>query len=83
MANIKVTVNSYITDGMVVTFRAPCDASDATGLTVSCPELDNGTVISKDFVLKDANGNDIGDIDHLFAFGSLVRVILDTKNNNA
>ena len=34
-------------------------------------------IVSKDFAFADANGNDIGEVDNLFAQNAIVKVILD------
>lgn len=81
MANIKVELNYAIFDGIGITFEAPCDCSDITGLTVYYPG-DNGTV-SKAFTFRDAHGNNLGHLDELFVAGAYVKVILNTTSNVA
>ena len=76
MANIRVDVNYTIKDGSKIVFRSPVDCSAITGLVVYYPAED-GTAASKEFVLADSHGHDVGDIDHLFAENVIVKVILD------
>lgn len=76
MANIRVDVNYTIKDGSKIAFRAPVDCSAITGLVVYYVAED-GTDTSKEFILADAHGHDVGDIDHLFAENVIVKVILD------
>ena len=73
--NIRVDLNTSIKDGTEVVFRSPVDCSEVTGLKVYYPE--NGLTAAKEFVLADAHGNNVGDIDHLFAENVVVKVILD------
>lgn len=74
MANIKVTVDYPIANGLPLTFKSPTDCSQITGLVVCYPE--GSTSTSKTFQFADAHGNNVGDID-LFAANVLVKVILD------
>lgn len=79
--NVRVNLNYTIYDGAEIVFKAPCDASDVTGLIVYYP---SGTeMASSVFAFADAQTNDLGDIDHLFAAGAVVKVILDTETNMA
>ena len=80
MANIRVDVDFIINDGCDVVFKAPCAASEVTGLVVYYPNLD-GTTGSQTFTFKDAHGNDLSNIDNLFASGAIVKVVLDTVNS--
>lgn len=80
MANIRVDVDFNINDGCDVVFKAPCAASEVTGLVVYYPNLD-GTTGSQTFTFKDAHGNDLSNIDNLFASGVIVKVVLDTVNS--
>ena len=79
--NIRVDLNTPIFDGAEVVFRSPVDCSQITGLIVYCPE--NGNTISKEFAFADAHGNNVGDIDHLFAENVVVKVILDVTTSMA
>lgn len=79
--NIIVDLNYPIKDGTEVVFRSPVDCSQVTGLLVNY--YDNGPC-SKEFAFADANGNNVGDIDHLFGEDVPVKVILDvTKKSMA
>lgn len=71
MANIKVKIGYPIKTGVGFTFHAPCDCSEAEGLTVEHP---GG--VSK-FMFRDAHGNVLTDTHNLFAAGSLVKAVLD------
>jgi ABC-type amino acid transport substrate-binding protein len=82
MANIRVDVNYVIKDGSEIVFRSPADCSAITGLVVYYGAED-GTSASKEFVLADAHGHNVGDIDHLFAENAVVKVILDVTHGMA
>lgn len=82
MANIRVDVNYAIKDGSEIVFRSPVDCSQITGLIVYYPGEDGNTT-SKVFALADAHGNNVGDIDHLFAENVVVKVILDVSSGMA
>lgn len=75
--NIIVDLNTSIKDGTEVVFRSPVDCSQVTGLKVYCPDG------SQEFVFADAHGNNVGDIDHLFAENVAVKVILDVTTGMA
>ena len=79
--NIIVDLNYPIYDGTEVVFRSPVDCSQVTGLLVNYYE--NGSTVSKEFAFSDANGNDVGNIDHLFGENVVVKVILDLDTNMA
>lgn len=74
MAYIKITSECPLFDGMPVTFKAPCDCTEVTGLRVYY----NGA--SQTFTFKDAHGSTLTGIGNLFAQGAYVKVILDTTN---
>ena len=82
MANIRVDLDTTIFDGRDVVFRSPVDCSQITGLIVYYPDL-GGETTSKVFALADAHGNNVGDIDHLFAEDVVVKVILDVTKSMA
>ena len=82
MANIRVDLPIPIYDGMPVTFKAPADCSNITGLRVYYPVSETLTT-SQDFTLADANRNDIGNINNLFTANAMVKVILDTVDKMA
>lgn len=79
--NIRVDFNTSIMDGTEAVFRSPVDCSQITGLIVYYKE--NGSTVSKEFALADAHGNNVGDIDHLFAENVVVKVILDVTHGMA
>jgi hypothetical protein len=85
MANIKVTLDYPIHDGMDLTFKAPCDCTAVTGLKVYYPSLNENTSTetSKTFTFKDTHGVDLNGIGNLFMANAYVKVILDTVNNHA
>ena len=79
--NVRVNLNYTIYDGAEIVFKAPCDASEVTGLILYYP---NGTEeVSSVFTFADAHTNDLGNIDNLFVAGAVVKVILDTETNMA
>lgn len=79
--NVRVDLETPIQSGTEVVFRSPVDCSQVTGLIVYYPE--NGITTSKEFAFADAHGNNVGDIDHLFAENVVVKVILDLSTNMA
>lgn len=85
MANIKVTLNESMKDGMTVKFKAPCDCSEVNGLTVRYLIVDGDDITehTQDFTLTDAQGNDLAGLGNLFAKDALVKVVLDTDKNHA
>lgn len=72
MATIKLTVDSVV-DGQSLTFKAPCDCTAVTGITIG----------STTYTFKDAHGNDLSGMGNLFLTGAYVKVVLDTTNNYA
>ena len=79
--NIRVNLQKYIYDGMEVVFRSPVDCSQVTGLKVYY--IEDGHTSSMEFNFADAHGNNVGDIDHLFAENAVVKVILDVTTGMA
>lgn len=77
MANIRTDIIYTIIDGAEVVFKAPCDCSEVTGLTVYYPDSE-GEETSMTFAFKDAHGNDLADIENTFKEGAYVKVILNT-----
>lgn len=75
--NVRVDLNTPIADGTEVVFRSPVDCSQVTGLKVY---YQGG---SQEFAFADAHGNNVGDIDHLFAENVVVKVILDPAHSMA
>lgn len=82
MANIRLDLNHIPLDGEAVTFKAPCDASQITGLIIYWVD-DSNITVSQVFTLADANGGDIGTLDNIFSAGAIVKVILDTDEHKA
>ena len=79
--NVRVNLNYTIYDGAEIVFKAPCDASEVTGLIVYYPV---GTEeVSSVFAFTDAHTNDLGNIDNLFAKDAVVKVIIDTETSMA
>lgn len=72
MATIKLTVDSVV-DGQSLTFKAPCDCTAVTGITIG----------STTYTFKDAHGNDLNGMGNLFLTGAYVKVVLDTTNHYA
>ena len=85
MANIKVTLDYQINDGMSLTFKAPCDCTEVTGLIVYYPVItdDGSTTTSKTFTFKDAHNNNLTSIDNLFTTDAYVKVVLNINQNYA
>lgn len=81
MANIKVTLDHPIVDGQPLTFKAPCDCTEITGLIVYYP--DGESTASKVFTFRDAHCNDLTGLGNLFAAGAYVKVLVDTTENYA
>lgn len=79
--NVRVDLQKPIRDGMEVVFRSPVDCSQVTGLKLYYPE--NDIITSREFAFADAHGNNVGDIDHLFAENVVVKVILDASTGMA
>lgn len=80
--NIRVDFNKPIQDGTEVIFRSPVDCSQVTGLIVYYTG-EAGDTASMEFAFADAHGNNVGDIDHLFAENVVVKVILDVSTGMA
>ena len=85
MANIKINVAKEIYDGMLVSFRAPCDCNEVNGLSVTYQVYSetSATPTTKTFVFKDAHGNNLTGLGNLFFEGALVQVMLDVTNSGA
>lgn len=80
--NIRVDLNYPIKDGTELVFRSPVDCSQVTGLKVYYIGAD-GIAGSQEFAFADAHGNNVGDIDHLFAENVVVKVILSVTSGMA
>lgn len=77
MANIRLDLDASIYDGQNLTFKAPCDSTNVTGLITYYPNGDSTE--STVFTFKDAHGNALDALD-LFAEGAYLTVVLDTVN---
>lgn len=77
MANIKITAQNEIYDGMPITFRAPCDSAVVEGLKVCSAN------VTQTFTLRDAHGTALTRLKNLFSAGAYVTAILDTTNGHA
>ena len=73
---IEVAVDHAIRDGSEIKFRSPVNCSEVSRLLVTYID-ENGEDTAKKFAFADANGNDVGEVNNLFAEGSIVKVILD------
>ena len=81
MANIRVDVNGELTDGMTVTFKAPCDCSEIQGLVIYYNK--NGEQHFENFTMKDSLVQNLSNVNNLFTAGAYVTVVLDTENKRA
>ena len=82
MAKIRIDRDLPITNGLTLTFQAPADCSQITGLVVYYQE--GNTTKSQDFKLVDAHGVDVGSgTINLFATNALVKVVLNTDQGKA
>lgn len=82
MPKIRIDRELPIINGQTLTFQAPADCSQITGLVIYYPEGD--TTKSMDFQIVDAHGVDVGSgTISLFAANALVKVVLDTDQGKA
>lgn len=82
MPKIRIDLNTTPSNGRTLTFKAPADCSDITGLIVYYPDGD--TTTSKDFQFVDSHGVDVGSgTISLFAANALVKVVLDVDQGKA
>lgn len=81
MADIRVDIDTILTDGMDISFKAPCNCTEIDGIKV-CYVKDK-ELVSQRFMLKDAHGNDLAGIGNLFMAGAYIRVILNSANGFA
>jgi hypothetical protein len=79
-SDIKVVLDHFIEEGSEIKFKAPSDNSAATKLLVQYIDND-GKTLTKTFAFADANGNDVGEINNLFAKDAIVKVILDLDSD--
>lgn len=77
MANIKVELPNKPIDGQPVTFLAPCDCGEVTGLKVVYG--DNSKVLT----FRDAGLRKLTGVGNLFKRGAYVKAILDVTNGIA
>lgn len=81
MANVRVDLDYPISDGLPLTFIAPCPCSEVEGLTVYYPAVVGSTsILSKAFTFKDAHCNDLTGLGDLFNTNAYVKVILNTRD---
>lgn len=81
MANIRVDSSVTVFDGLALSFKSPADCSQVTGLIVYYPNGAN--TASKVFQFTDAHGQNVGNINHLFAANVIVKVILSVEEAKA
>lgn len=81
MANIKIELGHPVIDGMPLSFRAPCNCTEVTGIKVSYPDGEDTAFIV--FSFADAHGNDLTGRGNLFAANAMVRVVLDISSAKA
>lgn len=81
MSSIKIELGHPVIDGMPLSFRAPCNCNEVTGIKVEWPDGEDSHFIV--FSFADAHGNDLTGLGNLFAQGAMVRVVLDTANAKA
>lgn len=78
MADVKITLNTPIYDGMPITFKAPCDCTEVAGIQVQ-HLTETGKTQTTAFDIKDAHGVSVSGLGNLFMQGAYVRAILDTR----
>lgn len=84
MANIRVDLDYPISDGLPITFKAPCPCDEVEGLVVYYPAAVGSTsVLSKVFTFKDAHCNDVNGLNNLFTTNAYVKVVLNTTTLSA
>ncbi len=67
------TPDSGVTNGMELSFRAPCDCSDVTGVTLE----------GVNYTLVDASGESLSGCSKYFVKDAILTVIIDTANKKA
>lgn len=81
MSKIAIHIGHPLVDGEQITFKAPCNSADATGLRIYTPtSYEDETETSAVYTMKDAGGNTLHEKASLFAAGAYVTVALDTAN---
>lgn len=78
---IIVNVDFSIADGTEIKFKSPVDCSQIIGLRVWYKDGDGQAF--NDFNFADAHGNNVGNINYLFAENAVVSVILDPASGMA
>lgn len=73
MKNIRLIINEEIVDGKQISFKAPCDSSEASGLTINDVEYD----------IVNSVGESVLGVYNVWGQDSIVSVILNTTNNKA
>lgn len=73
MANIRIDLNHSVPLGFELTFKAPCDCNEVTGLKIYSPDEIDG----KEYPFIDANGNDISSLNNLFKKDSMVQILIN------
>ena len=84
LIQVIADTNHLIEDGSELKFRSPVNCTEVTRLRVQYTEVaDDGKskANTKTFAFADANGNDIGEVDNLFAQNAIVKVILDFETD--
>lgn len=81
MAVVRLELSGKPIDGQQITFKAPCNASEVTAIRGYY--VSNEERVSMQFTMKDANNNDIGDINNLFKKDALVQVVLNVTDKVA
>lgn len=82
MAQIRIDLAETLVDGMDIKFKAPCACNEITGLVVRYPAEDE-TTKTKEFVFRDAHGNDLTGMGNLFSKDAYVKIIVDTEHGYA
>lgn len=83
MSDIRVDISSVLSEGLEVLFYAPCDCSEVTGLKVYYTDPITLEETCTPFTFCDAKGNDLGNLDNLFAKDACVKVILSVVESRA
>lgn len=85
MALIKLEIDYPIQNGSSVTFKAPCDSTEVTGIKVYYPNITESevTTVSKTFAFMDCHLNALTSLGNLFTTGAYLKAILDVTNGYA
>lgn len=84
MSKIAIHIGHPLVDGEQITFKAPCNSADATGLRIYTPtSYEDETETSAVYTMKDAGGDTVHRETGLFTSGAYVTVTLDTTNTIA